>query len=82
MTTETEAKALIEEALRVVKLRAEQMAAAALSRDAGDIDSEDWDGYAARYSAAVRELRILQHVRMTQRPSLAETRHGATWVQV
>ena len=79
MTTDTQK--LIDEANRIVKLRAEQMAAAALCRDAGDIDAEDWDGYAARYSAAVRELRVLQHVRFTQRPALAETRHGETWVR-
>lgn len=81
MTNEHETQKLLEEALRIVKLRAEQMASAALCRDAGDIDSEDWDGYAARYAAAVRELRVLQHIRATHRAAMAETRQGATWVQ-
>lgn len=81
MSPESDTKNLIQEALRVVKLRAEQMASAALCRDAGDIDSEDWDGFAARYAAAVRELRVLQHIRMTEQPALAETKRGRTWVQ-
>lgn len=81
MSDITETQKMLEEALRIVKLRAEQMASAALCRDAGDIDGEDWDGYAARYAAAVREYRVLQHIQTTQRPAMAETRRGETWVQ-
>lgn len=81
MTNNTETQKMLEEALRIVKLRAEQMASAALCRDAGELDGEEWDGYAARYAAAVREYRVLQHIRSTQQPALVETRHGGTWVQ-
>lgn len=76
-----EASETLTELRRVVLLRAQQMEAAALSRDAGEIDSEDWDGYAARYAAAVREYRTAQHFHIAQRPALAETRHGGTWVR-
>lgn len=71
----------LEEMKRIVKLRAQQLEAAALCRDAGEIKSEDWDGYAARYAAAVREYRIMQQVKINEQPSMAETRHGGTWVQ-
>lgn len=69
------------EAKRVIKLRAEQMSSAAMCRDAGEINQDEWDGFAARYASAVREYRVLQHIEMAERPVLAETRRGATWVQ-
>lgn len=72
---------LLDEMRRIVKLRSQQMEAAALCRDSGEIAGDEWDGYAARYAAAVRELRVLQHLKATQQPAMAETRHGETWVQ-
>lgn len=81
MSTERTTEQMLDEMRRMVKLRAAQMESAALCRDAGDIDSEDWDGYAARYAAAVREFRVLQHVRMREREAIVETRRGETWVQ-
>lgn len=68
-------------ALRIVKLRQEQMHAAALSRNAGEIDNAEWDGYAARYAAAVREWWAWQHYALQHRPALAETSSGSTYVQ-
>jgi len=73
--------ATLDEMKRIVRLRAQQLEAAALSRDAGEIASEEWDGYAARYAAAVREYRIMQQVKINEQPALAETRRGETWVQ-
>lgn len=72
----------IAEAKRIVDLRCSQMVMAAMYRDAGDIDSEDWDGYAARYAAAVRELQALQYFVLNNQQSLTETRRGPTWVQL
>lgn len=80
MAEDSSAK-LLEEMRRVVKLRAQQLEAAALSRDAGEIDSEDWDGYAARYAAAVREYRVVQHLRGINTPAMAQTKRDTTWVQ-
>ncbi len=70
------------EAKRIVALRQAQMVMAAMYRDAGEIDSEDWDGYAARYAAAVRELQALQYFVLNRNQSLAETLRGPTWVQL
>lgn len=72
---------LLEEMRRVMQLRAQQMEAAALCRDAGELDSEAWDGFAARYAAAVREYRVLQHLKGFQQPAMAYTKQGTTWVQ-
>ncbi len=69
------------EAKRIVQLREQQMHSAAMSRDAGEIDSLDWDGFAARYAAAVREWQVLQHIKMTQQPAMTETLRSSTWVQ-
>ena len=82
MSTELEMPKKIEEARRLVGLRQAQMTMAAMHRDAGDIDSEDWDGYAARYAAAVRELQALQYFVLNRNQSLAETMRGPTWVQL
>lgn len=71
----------IADANRTVKLREAQMLAAALARDEGDIAQDDWDGFAARYAAAVREWRALQYHHMANKPALAETGRGGTWVQ-
>lgn len=71
----------IADANRTVKLREAQMLSAALSRDEGEIDSDDWHGFAARYAAAVREWRALQYHNLTNRPALTETGRGGTWVQ-
>ena len=75
-------QAKIEDAHRTVNLRAMQLTMAAMYRDAGDIDSEDWDGYAARYAAAVRELQALQYSVMNNNAAMAETGRGETWVQL
>ena len=72
----------IEQADRTVQLRAMQLTMAAMYRDAGDIDSEEWDGYAARYAAAVRELQALQYAVMNNNAAMAETDRGGTWVQL
>lgn len=71
----------ISEAKRVVDLRCAQMTMAALYRDAGDIDQIEWDCYAARYAAAVRELQALQYHVLNATQAMAETKRGATWVQ-
>lgn len=78
---EPNAEKLMEEMRRIIKLRAQQMESAAMCRDAGEIDSLDWDGYAARYAAAVREYRVLQHLHVIKQPSVAETKRGETWAQ-
>lgn len=67
-------------ALRVVKLREEQMRSAALCRNSGEIDSVEWDGFAARYASAVREWWTWQHYALQQRPALAETSVGTTYI--
>lgn len=67
-------------AMRLVKLREEQMRAAALSRNAGEIDTAEWDGYAVRYAAAVREWWAWQHHTLQSREALAETHSGSTYV--
>lgn len=82
MSTELDMPKQIEEAKRVVSLRQAQMTMAAMYRDAGDIDSEDWDGYAARYAAAVRELQALQYFVLNNQQTMAETMRGPTWVQL
>lgn len=71
----------LQEARRIVMLRQEQLHSAALSFDAGEIDQESWHGFAARYAAATREWRVLQHVMLAQRPAITETTRGETWVQ-
>lgn len=81
MSTEITMHDRIAEAKRVVDLRTAQMVTAAMYRDAGDIDQLDWDCYAARYAAAVRELQALQYHVLNARDSVAETKRGATWVQ-
>ena len=81
MSTSLTTEQSLIEAMRLVKLRQEQLHSAALSRDCGDIDGEDWDGFAARYAAAVREWRVLQHIQMAEQPAVAETKRGGTWVQ-
>lgn len=78
---ESNTEHLMDELRRIIKLRSQQMESAALCRDAGEIDSLDWDGYAARYAAAVREYRVLQHLHGMKQPALTETRRGGTWVQ-
>ncbi len=82
MFTEPTMHAQIEQANRTVQLRAMQLTMAAMYRDAGDIDSEEWDGYAARYAASVRELQALQYAVMNNNTALAETQRGGTWVQL
>lgn len=72
----------LSEARRIVQLREEQMRAAALSRNAGDICSLDWDGYAARYAAAVREWWVWQQYMLEQRLPMAETQRDRTFVLV
>jgi hypothetical protein len=81
MSTELSLDQKIQEARRVVLLRQEQLHAAALTRDAGEIDQEEWDGFAARYAAATREWRVLQHIALANRPAMTETGRGETWVQ-
>mgnify|MGYP003340253473 CR=1 FL=1 len=81
MSTDAPMHMRIADAARMVELRAEQMKSAAMCRDAGDIDQLDWDGYAARYSAAVRELQALRYHVLNGQTALAETKRGATWVQ-
>ena len=71
----------IADARRTVQLREQQMQAAALTRDSAEISQEEWDGYACRYASAVREWRVLQHIALTQRPAMAQTGTGETWVQ-
>lgn len=71
----------IADAKRTVSLREMQMQSAALARDAGEIDQNEWDGYAARYAAAVKEWRALQYHRAAFQPALTETARGETWVQ-
>lgn len=71
----------IADAKRTVKLREAQMVSAALSRDEGEIDQGEWDGFAARYAASVREWRALQHYTLNSKPAIAETVRGTTWVQ-
>lgn len=82
MSTDIHMTERIEDAERVVQLRSMQMTMAAMYRDAGDIDQDDWDGYAARYAAAVRELQALKYQTMAGRNALAETNRGETWVQL
>lgn len=82
MSTDIHIADRIADAERVVQLRSMQMTMAAMYRDAGDIDSEEWDGYAARYAAAVRELQALKYQTMAGRNALAETNRGETWVQL
>lgn len=72
----------IADAMRVVNLREEQMRAAALSRDVGEIDQDEWDGFAARYAASVREWQALRYHHLHNTPAIAETHRGATWVRV
>ncbi len=72
----------IAEAERLMQLRGMQLTMAAMYRDAGDIDQDDWDGYAARYAAAVRELQALKYQTMAGRDALGETTRGETWVQL
>ena len=79
--TELPLKERIEDAKRIVELHSRQMQAAALSRDEGDISQDEWDGFAARYAAAVRELRALQYHKTVNQPAIAETVRGGTWVQ-
>lgn len=71
----------VQEARRVVLLRQEQLHSAALSFDAGEIDSEEFHGFAARYAAATRDWRVLQHIMLVNRPAITETTRGETWVQ-
>lgn len=71
----------IAEAKRIVQLRQQQMHAAAMSRDCGEIDQMEWDGFAARYAAAVREWQVLQHHKHIMQPAMAETFRSSTWVQ-
>ena len=82
MFTEPTMHAQIEQANRTVQLRAMQLTMAAMYRDAGDIDSEEWDGYAVRYAASVRELQALQYAVMNNNTAMAETQRGGTWVQL
>lgn len=82
MSTDIHMSERIADAERVVQLRSMQMTMAAMYRDAGDIDQDDWDGYAARYAAAVRELQALKYQTMAGRNALAETNRGETWVQL
>jgi hypothetical protein len=82
MSTDITMAQKIAEAERMVQLRSMQMTMAAMYRDAGDIDQDDWDGYAARYAASVRELQVLQYQTMAGREALAETTRGETWVQM
>ena len=82
MSTDIHIADRIADAERVVQLRSMQMTMAAMYRDAGDIDQDDWDGYAARYAAAVRELQALKYQTMAGRNALAETNRGETWVQL
>lgn len=72
----------VQDAKRAVELRAMQMQAAALARDEGDIGQDEWDGFAARYAAAVKEWRALQFYRAVHRPAVAETTRGETWVRL
>lgn len=72
----------LREAMRVVKLREEQMRSAALCRSSGDIGSLDWDEYAARYAAAVREWWYWQQYMLQHRIPLAQTDRGPTFVHV
>jgi len=81
MSTDVPLHERIEDAKRVVELRKMQMLMGALHRDASEIDREDWDGFAFRYAAAVRELQALQHYVMNASSTLAETKRGGTWVQ-
>ncbi len=46
------------DAQNLVALRSQQLLAAALMRAAAQITQDDLDGYAARYAAAVEELKI------------------------
>jgi hypothetical protein len=80
-STELTLEQRVVEAKRVVDLRELQMQAAALAREEGEIDLSEWDAYAARYAAAVKEWRALQFHKAINRPAVAETTRGATWVQ-
>lgn len=71
----------IREARRICNVRQMQMQAAALSRNAGEIDSDEWDGYAARYAAAVREWQVLQQIDINNTEPIVQTGRGETWVQ-
>lgn len=71
----------VQDARRMAALRKEQLCSAALSRNAGEIDANEWDGFAARYAAAVREWQVLTHIALANKPALTETRRGETWVQ-
>ena len=71
----------VQESRRMAALRKEQLCSAALARNAGEIDADEWDGFAARYAAAVREWQVLTHMAMASRPALTETTRGETWVQ-
>lgn len=72
----------LRESLRIVKLREEQMRSAALSRNAGDISTIDWDEYAFRYAAAVREWWVWQQYMLEHRIPLAQTDRGPTFVHL
>ncbi len=82
MSTDIHVANRIVDAERAVQLRSMQMTMAAMYRDAGDIDQDDWDGYAARYAAAVRELQSLKYQTMAGSNALTETNRGETWVQL
>lgn len=71
----------IQEARRIVNVRQLQMHAAALTRNAGEISQDEWDGFAARYAASVREWQVLQQIEMNERVAVTETARGETWVQ-
>ena len=79
--TEQPIEKRVQDARRVVLLMQERLLAAALSRDAGEIDQDELDGFAARYAAATREWRVLQHIMLASKPAITETARGETWVQ-
>ena len=82
MTSTNALQQRIADAKRTVELRAMQMQAAALSRDEGEIDQNEWDGFAARYAAAVKEWRAFQYHKATFQPAMAETSRGETWARL
>lgn len=72
----------LREAMRTVKLREEQLRSAALTRSAGEIGTDEFDAFAIRYAAAVREWHVWQAHALQHRTVLAETYRGATFIQL